>query len=89
MQQSMPVTELTFMELLFSQQHFINNLNSEFHENAVKDSVTDTKSQIDTQTNMVSKSFFFKHRKDLKTAVKKTSKMKLFCDMTYYLLHEN
>ena len=54
MMQSMPVTELTFMELLFSQEHFINNSHSKLYENSVKDSVTDTKSQIDRQTNMAS-----------------------------------
>jgi uncharacterized membrane protein len=59
MMQSMPVTELTFVELLFSQQRFINNSHSELHKNSVKDSVNDTKSQIERQTNMVSKLLFF------------------------------
>jgi hypothetical protein len=49
--QSTPFTELTFMELKFAQQLFLNNSHSKFHEYSVKDSVTDTKSQIDKQTN--------------------------------------
>jgi hypothetical protein len=49
MMQSMPVTELTFMELLFSQQRFINNSHSEMPDTLVMHSVTDTKSQTDRQ----------------------------------------
>jgi len=37
MTQSMPVTKLTFVELLFSQQRFINNSHSELYENSEKD----------------------------------------------------
>jgi len=46
MKQSMPVTGLTFLELLFSER-FINNSHSELHKNSVQDSVTDTKPQTD------------------------------------------
>jgi len=58
MKQNMPDTELTFVELLFSQQHFINNSHSELHNNSVQNSVTDIKSHIHRQTNMVSQLFF-------------------------------
>jgi len=57
MTQSMPVTELTFVELLFSQQRFINNSHSKLHENSVKDSVTDR--QSDRQIRFPNCWFYF------------------------------